>query len=76
MYMREGWYRLRLNKEKLNKVEGLVVHYETKEATTLFELALWKSKTNQSGISSPADREACCVDVPGPVKNTILQYLK
>ena len=45
-----------------------------KEATTLFELALWKEKINQAeGI--PINRNACRIEVPGPVKDTILLYL-
>mmetsp|Transcript_23056 Transcript_23056/g.37657 ORF Transcript_23056/g.37657 Transcript_23056/m.37657 type:complete len:114 (+) Transcript_23056:33-374(+) len=43
-------------------------------ATTLFELALWKYKIDQSGAS--VDCEACRVEVPGSVKDTIFQYLE
>ena len=56
-------------------VKRLIRHYEIKEATTLFELALWKAGFDQKDISSPADRSACRIEVPGPVKDTILQYL-
>jgi len=45
-----------------------------KEATTLFELALWKTKIDQVGDIDPYDRDACRVEVPGPVKDSILQY--
>jgi len=63
-------------KQCLNRIVGLITYYEVKEATTLFELALWKSKIDQADISIPSsDREACRVEVPGPVKDTILQYL-
>ena len=51
-------------------------HYsckKLKEATSLFELALWKCKIDQTGAD--VDREACRVEVPGPVKDTIIQYL-
>jgi len=65
-----------VDKEKLNKIEGLIVHYEMKEATTLFELALWKAKIDQADTSNPADRDACRTEVPGPVKDDILQYLR
>jgi len=44
-----------------------------KEATSLVELALWKSKINQA--SDATNREACRVDMPGPAKDMILQYL-
>ena len=45
-----------------------------KEATTLFELALWKSKLDQAG-TDPINRGVHRINIPGPVKNTILQYL-
>lgn len=64
-----------VDREKLNKVERLISYYEVKEAATLFELALWKAKI-KTEISSPADRGAYRVDVPGPVKEAILQYLR
>jgi len=64
-----------VDKEKLIKVEGLIAYYEMKEATTLFELALWKTRIDQADISNPPDREACRMEVPGPVKDTIMQYL-
>jgi len=66
-----------LNKEKLEMVKGLIRYYELKEATTLFELALWKSKINQAQAEGDsAGRGARRVEVPGPVKDTILQYLR
>ena len=64
-----------VDEEKLTTVKRLIRHYEIKEATTLFELALWKAGFDQKDISSPADRSACRIEVPGPVKDTILQYL-
>ena len=64
------------DREKVAKIVGLIMYYEVKEATTLFELALWKAKMNQVDISNPADREACRIEIPGPVKDTILQYLR
>ena len=64
-----------VDEEKLNKVKKLVRYYETKEATTLFELALWKAGIDQTDISNPTDRGACRIEVPGSVKDTILQYL-
>ena len=62
--------------EKLAKVKGLIAFYEMKEATIIFELALWKSRIDQADLSSPSDRRACRTEVPGPVKDTILQYLR
>ena len=64
-----------VDKEKLDKVKGLIAYYEKKEATTLFELALWKFGIDQADISNSTNREAYRVEVPGPVKDTILQYL-
>ena len=66
---------VKVNKEKLDKIIRLITYYEIKEATTLFELALWKAKIDQADISNPTDRAACQIEVPGPVKDTILQYL-
>ena len=64
-----------VDKEKLMKVEGLIRHYEMKEATTMFELALWKARIDQSDDAYDMNRDACRVEVPGPVKDAILQYL-
>ena len=65
-----------VDKEKLNKVKGLISYYEIKEAITMFELALWKAKIDRADISNPADRGACRIEVPGPVKDAILQCLQ
>jgi len=64
-----------VDKEKLDKIVRLIRHYEIKEATTLFELALWKARIDQA-VGASADRGACRIEVPGPVKDTILQYLQ
>jgi len=48
-------------KQCLDKIVRLIRYYEIKEETTLFELA-WKAKMDH-------------VEVPGPVTDTILQYL-
>ena len=47
------------------KITQLVSYYDPKEATTTFELALWNS----------TNRTAYRIDVPGPVKDTMLGYL-
>ena len=61
------WITLR---QSLNRIIRLITFYEMKEATTLFELALWKAKIDQaSEMARP-----CRVEVPGPVKETILRY--
>ena len=60
----------------LGKIIKLVVYYLEREATTLFELALWKAKIDQAEEASDnINRDACRIDVPGPVKDAILQYL-
>ena len=64
----------RVDHEKLDNIVRLITHYEVKEATTLFELALWRF--NMYRVGSVINREACRIEVPGPVKDTILQYLR
>ena len=71
-----NWSRVR---ECLNKLVRLISYYEIKEGTSIFELALWKFKLDQVvgevDRADPATRKKCRMDVPGPVKDTILQYL-
>jgi len=51
-------------------------YHEMKEATTLFELALWKSRIDQAADDAyDMNRNACRIEVPGPVKDIILQYI-
>ena len=72
--IRNSWC---LVKQRLDQIVNWIKHYEMKEATTLFELALWKAKIDQVGETTAFDdRDAYRVDVPGPVKDTILQYLQ
>ena len=70
-----------------------IKYYEMKEATTLFELALWKAKMDReedyiherdckkAKIDQVEDdiyehnRVAYRIEVPGPVKDAILQYV-
>ena len=66
----EDWPIIR---DKYDQVVALIDHHEIKEVTSLFELALWKAKIDQSNGSN---RNAYRVEVPGPVKDTILHYLK
>ena len=58
----------------LGRIDRLLTYYELKEATTLLELALWKSNINQAEMKH-TNRVHYRIDIPGPVKNTILQYL-
>ena len=59
----------------IGKITRLVSYYELKEATSTFELALWKYNLDQVGASNTANRVAYRIDVPGPVKDTMMQYL-
>ena len=58
-------------KDRIDTVIAHISYPEMKAATTLFELALWKAKISQT---DDANREACRVGVPEPVKDAILQY--
>ena len=60
----------------LEKMIGLISYYELKEATSIFELALWKFKLGQVDEADPIPRKNCRMDVPGPVKDIILTYLR
>jgi hypothetical protein len=66
-----NWENIR---DILSKIERTVSCYEMKEATTIYELALWKSKLDDAG-NITANRRDHRVTVPGPVQNTILEYL-
>ena len=67
-----NWNRVR---DDLKKIVRLISYYELKEGTSLFELALWKFKLDQVDKANPIPRKKCRMDVPGPVKDIILQYL-
>ena len=70
----DHWAAVRTN---LEQVLAWISHYELKEATTLFELALWNTRIEEmGGAVTDEERSACRVDVPGPAKDTILQYLQ
>ena len=76
-------------KDYFDRINELITYYEKKESTSLFELALWRANLDQaSEMTSDVTREACRtrgkyrstrgnyrIEVPGPVKDTILQYL-
>ena len=67
-----NWNQVR---ESLGKIIKLLSYYELKEGTSIFELALWKFKLDQVDKDNPIPRKKCRMDVPGPVKDIILQYL-
>ena len=58
----------------LGRIDRLITYYELREATTLLELAMWKSKIDQTEEKS-INRNEYRIDIPGPVKHIILQYL-
>lgn len=61
----------RVIQRKLYQITNLIRYYEIKNTTVLFELAWWKAKIDQS---KDVNRWACRMEVPGPVKDIILQY--
>jgi len=62
-------------REVFGRIDRLLTYYELREATTLFELAIWKSNIDKAEVRTPINRDVYRIDIPGPVKNTILQYL-
>lgn len=64
-------------KQDINRLNKLIIYYEMKEATTLSELAFWKATIDTDDvIVNPTSRCPCHrIEVPGPVKDTILHYL-
>ena len=71
----ETWQNWNETKKDLGRITQLVSYYELKDATTTFELALWKSKLDQEDVTDTTNRTVYRIDVPGPVKDTMLQYL-
>jgi len=61
-------------KDSLDKIVRRIRYYEVNETTTLLELALWKFNMDRDD-KKQENHEACRIDVPGPVRETILQYL-
>lgn len=63
----QHWKRIRAS---IDSILAMITYYELKEATTILELALWKCMIGQG-----KKRSSCRIEVPGPVKDTILQYI-
>ena len=63
-----------IKQRDVDPINKLIAYFEKKEATSLFELALWKFRVNQAEAND-INRDACRIEVPGPVKDDILQYL-
>mmetsp|Transcript_14069 Transcript_14069/g.30022 ORF Transcript_14069/g.30022 Transcript_14069/m.30022 type:complete len:414 (+) Transcript_14069:195-1436(+) len=62
-------------KESLDQVLRLVAYHKLKEAATIFELALWRAKMMEQSKVNDANRESCRVEVPGPAKEAVEQFL-
>ena len=67
----QNWSTLR---GVFGRIDQLLTYYELREATTLLELAMWKSKIDQVE-ENLINRDEYRIDIPGPVRDTILQYL-
>ena len=67
------WNAVRRNLDDITRV---IFYYELKEGTSIFELALWKFKLDQVDETNPTTRKKCRMDVPGPAKDIIMQYLR
>lgn len=61
-------------RQSLGRMDILVTYYEIREATTLFELALWKANIDREE-GSTINRDAYRIEVPGSVKDTICNIL-
>jgi len=68
-------YNWKIRRKVFGRIDRLIAYYELKEATTLLELAMWRSKIDQAEARPPINRDEYRLDIPGPVKDTILQYL-
>jgi len=62
-------------KASIDQIVSWIRYHEIKEATSLFELALWKARLDQADEATDINRGAYRIEVPGPVKDAILQYL-
>jgi len=64
-------------REGLGRIDRTITYYELKEATTLLELAMWKANIDKAEVkpSIIINRDKYRIDIPGPVKDNIVQYL-
>ena len=67
-----NWGTTRRN---LDQVLARITYYELQEATPIIVLAFWKGKIEECGANTYEEREACRIEVPGPVKNAIVDSL-
>ena len=64
------------DEKDIDRIIDLIAFYELKEVTAIFELALWRAKIEERWAFGIDEREACRIDVPGPVKDAILKYVQ
>mmetsp|Transcript_20853 Transcript_20853/g.35830 ORF Transcript_20853/g.35830 Transcript_20853/m.35830 type:complete len:337 (-) Transcript_20853:51-1061(-) len=72
-YSQAGWST---TMKSLAQICGMIACCELRDAATVFELALWKINMAAANIVDDASRESFRVDVPGPVKDAVLQFFR
>ena len=58
----------------LGNIERLISYYKMKAVTTIIELVVWRAKLGQAD-GNVTNRNKYCIEVPGPVNDTILEYI-
>jgi len=66
-----GWPACR---KSLGQIVGMISYYELELKVSIFELALWKAKTEESNMVNDAKREMYRPEVPGPIREAVLQF--
>lgn len=64
-----------LVKQSIDRIVALVHYCEIRDVATPFELALWKAEMGDSAGMAPEDRNKYRIEAPGPIRDTIMQYL-
>ena len=62
-------------KGMLFQVRDWIEYNEIEDVSTPIELKFWKAAIDETGAESANEREACRVQVPGPVRELILLFL-
>mmetsp|Transcript_43149 Transcript_43149/g.90647 ORF Transcript_43149/g.90647 Transcript_43149/m.90647 type:complete len:308 (-) Transcript_43149:62-985(-) len=73
----EGGNNWMVCKGNIERIRHLIALVKLKEATTVFELALWKEMMMDGRVVGDINRnrEAFYIDVPGPIKNAVTQFI-
>ena len=66
---------LEVTKEYFGQILDSVSYYELRFATAAIEIAFWRTDIKNEGALTIEARDACRREVPGPVKDAILQYI-